>query len=93
MTLPAGYVDLDGVAVHVAKLRNYTTDVRRFMRCYPVCQALEQHPPGSEPWRDIVRGLTDEDRQGVAVTLREAGALFMALSADLERDDDPRPAA
>jgi hypothetical protein len=78
--LPPGYVALGATAVHVAQLRQHTTDVHRFLRCYPICKQLEQHDPGTEPWRDLVRGLTADERAGVALTMREAAALFAALA-------------
>jgi hypothetical protein len=80
--LPAGYMLVSGVAIHVSELRRHTSDVRRFMRCLPATERFDGLVPCSREWEqrlsevlaDPVITLPD-----LILTMREAGA----LSADL----------
>jgi len=51
--LPAGYVDLGTVAVHVSEIRAFSSDVNRFLKMLPKVIALTAHDPDSTKAREI----------------------------------------
>lgn len=38
-----GYLDVGGVLVHVAEIRRYTSDTRRFRKYLPIVKELERY--------------------------------------------------
>ena len=84
--LPAGFIDLDGAAVHVATLRRFTTDVHRFQRLYPIVRKIQAHAPGSAAWVEQVAAIDRGDLAAVQTTLTEAGALHEALASELDAE-------
>jgi hypothetical protein len=81
--LPAGYTLVSGVAIHVASLRRYTTDVHRFQRFLPFIEELESLGVGSPAWKAMVATLTRDEIRGVQLTMQETVVLSQALAADL----------
>jgi len=87
--LPAGYVELRGVAVHVARLRRYTTDIHRFMQYLPFVEDLESLGAATPAWRARLRQMKRDEIKGVQVTSRELVQFYYAESASLLEGDDP----
>lgn len=85
--LPAGYVVLSNVAVHISQLRKYTTDVRRFQRYLPLIDELMLHEPGTDPWRKVTVGLSLAERREFETTMYESAALKRACIEDLSEEN------
>ena len=81
--LPGGFVVLRGVAIHVAKLRRYTTDVRRFMRFLPFVEDLENLGVGTPAWKARLRSMKRDEIRGTRLTIDELGRLYFAEAAEL----------
>lgn len=73
--LPAGYLDVDGVAVHLAEVRRHSTDVHRFQRLLPVALEVTRLQPQSPEWCAVIDRMEAADRPALAVTLQELGAI------------------
>ena len=85
--LPGGFVVLRGMAMHVAKLRRYTTDVRRFMRFLPFVEDLENLGVGTPAWKARLRSMKRDEILGVRLTMAELSNLFVAEAAELDEEE------
>ncbi|MEA3276572.1 MAG: hypothetical protein U9Q81_15030 [Pseudomonadota bacterium] len=85
--LPAGYVEIGDVAVHVALVRKHSSNVARFLKWLPAALELEQHEIGSPHWRGVVdtHCKTEQDFDDLTLTLREAAAEQLEIAAEMER--------
>ena len=85
--LPGGFVVLRGMAMHVAKLRRHTTDVRRFMRFLPFVEDLENLGAGTPAWKARLRSMKRDEILGVRLTMAELSNLFVAEAAELDEEE------
>ena len=80
--LPAGYILLNGVSIHISELRQHTSDVERFQRHLPLMADLTDKPPGS-PAAKAVFSQVDNPLEFMQ-SLREYGDLLLAKSGELK---------
>ena len=81
-TLPAGYVDLGFMAMHVADLRRHTADIYRFQTYLGLALELEAHEPNTEEYLAVVEKAVDTD--ALALTCRELAELSLSTASALE---------
>jgi len=87
LALPAGYMTVNGVAVHIAEVRKYTSDIHRFREYLPLAEEIMQHEIGSpESWEVVDKA---PDPEALADTVAELGA-FLAACADQLRAEAER---
>ena len=83
--LPAGYLDLGSVAIHVADVRKQTDDIERFKKYLPLVLELNDVEPHSEQAYAIYARV--DNMFLFAKTLDEVGMLFLdgaiALAAEM----------
>ena len=82
--LPAGYVDIEGAAIHVAKLRKFTTDVNRFRKYLQTAVAITKTEPQSPAWIELVESADSIDE--LLVTMTELGHLNLTIAEDLRAE-------
>jgi hypothetical protein len=87
--LSAGYIDVGGTAIHVAELRRYTKDLRRFRRYVPIASELRALGQGTPAWIERMEQLDDAAIDDLVATEEECAALFAALAADLSVSRQP----
>lgn len=76
--LPAGYVDLEIVAIHVSDLREYTRDVRRFLEYLPLAKQLADAEPG-----EAAKVFRSAANTGLLMTTwEELGEIYLAMPED-----------
>lgn len=90
--MPAGWVNLGYVALHVAKLRKFTTDLQRFIRWTPVATALQPLKAGSKEAWDLIdkECVSQQEINDLAETLRETASLQLHLAAELKDEKASR---
>jgi len=78
--LPAGYLNLGFMAMHVAKLRKHTGDINRFQKYLPLAVEISE----TEPFSEESLALFDraDCRESLALTCVELGKLALALGVD-----------
>ena len=81
--LPAGYVLLAGVAMHISELKKHTTDVQRFQRHLPLMTELAEAAPGS-PASFAVLDKVDDPME-FEKSLQEYGELLLGESEELRQ--------
>jgi hypothetical protein len=79
----AGRVEICGAFVHVADLRKFTSDVRRFLMYLEPATALRAHEPGSAAWAAVVESVADPAKLGE--TAQELASICLALSEDMRK--------
>jgi len=89
LAMPAGYLTIAGVAVHIAEVRQYTADIHRFREYLPMAEEINQHEAGSPEWIGVIEQAPDPD--SLADTVSELGA-FMASCAEQLRAEAERRA-
>ena len=85
MSLPAGYVDLGFMAIHIADLRKHTADIHRFQKYVGFALELEPTEPRSDEWLAVVERAGDAE--ALMETVRE---LFLLTASSLEELRQPQ---
>lgn len=88
--LPAGYVRLKHVAVHLSTLRRFTADPERFQRMVPTVESLTPLDPTSDEARAIYRrAAIAGDLDDLSATLVEYADLETTIAAEMQSGDVP----
>jgi len=87
LAMPAGYMQVAGIAVHVAEVRKYAGDIRRFQKYLPLAEEIRNHEAGSPDWIRVIEQAPDAE--ALADTVAELGA-FLAACADQLRAEAER---
>lgn len=83
--LPPGYVELSGIAVHMATLRRFTKDPKRFLRLAPLADRLMAPEPGSAEARAIYCDAEQAgDLDALIDTMREYAELESTLADEIQ---------
>ena len=82
MNLPAGYVDLGFMAIHIADLRKHTADIHRFQKYVGLALELEPTETYSAEWVAVAERADCEE--SLRLTCRELAQLWLLTAADLE---------
>ena len=73
-TLPAGYVDLHFMAMHVANLRKHTSDIHRMQKYLPLAIELSSTEPFSPESLAVFEKA--DCKENLLLTCRELGELW-----------------
>lgn len=82
MNLPAGYVDLGFMAIHIADLRKHTADIHRFQKY--VGLAIELEPTAPHSAESVAVAEKADCEESLRLTCRELAQLWLLTAADLE---------
>lgn len=85
--MPAGYMLVGTMAIHVASVREFTADIERFKRCLPLAERIEKHELGTPEWHKCVAEILDENPsiefEDIAATFEESAEIVQAACAEL----------
>lgn len=84
----AGYVDINGAQIHVAELRQCTSDIHRFREYLPAAQELVRHEKRSPEAFEVIDSVSDPS--ALLATVQELGQIQMKLANTLDNELEAR---
>ena len=79
--IPAGYLNLGDLIMHISELKQHTSDVERFQRHLPLMADLVGEGVGSPATKAVYAKIVDP--QEFTLSLKEYGDLLLVKSGEL----------